>query len=543
MKRKRTGKRKMSKTVYLYDTTLRDGTQAEGINFSRADKVRIAQALDALGVHYIEGGWPGSNPKDMGFFHDIRAVRLTQAKVVAFGSTRRAGRPVEQDDNVVTLVKAKTPAIAVFGKSWLLHVRDVLGAAPEENLRMIADTVSYLKSRGVELIYDAEHFFDGFQDDPDYALSTLQAAEEAGADFLVLCDTNGGTLPSDVREITAVVKGKRRIPLGIHAHNDSGLGVAVSLAAVQAGAEMVQGTINGYGERCGNANLVTIIPNLVLKMGIECVGKKQLSRLEETSRFVDELANVRSDTRNPFVGASAFAHKGGMHVDAVRKNPRTFEQHIDPARVGNRRRILVSELSGKSNVVLKAIEFGLDLGKDTPQTREILSELKRLGEEGYEFEGADASFQILMQKALGRHKNFFELEGFRVIVEKRKEGKPISEATIKVRVSGQGTEHTAAEGDGPVHALDNALRKALQPFYPQIAKVHLADFKVRVLDAAAGAAAKVRVLMESKDEEGEIWGTVGVSENIIEASWQALVDSVDYKLFKDRETPPRQDKK
>jgi 2-isopropylmalate synthase len=527
----------MKKTVYLYDTTLRDGTQAEGINFSRADKVRIARTLDALGVRYVEGGWPGSNPKDMGFFHDIRAARLRQAKVVAFGSTRRAGRPVAEDDNVVTLVKAKTPAIAIFGKSWLLHVRDVLNVSPEENLRMISDTVAYLKARGVEMIYDAEHFFDGYQDDPAYALATLAEAEKAGADFLVLCDTNGGTLPSAVREITAAVGKKRKTPIGIHAHNDSGLAAAVSLAAVEAGASMVQGTINGYGERCGNANLVTIIPSLVLKMGIECIGKEELSRLEETSRFVDELANVRSDSRAPFVGASAFAHKGGMHVDAVRKNPRTFE-HIDPARVGNRRRILVSELSGKSNVVLKAIEFGLDLGKDTPQTREILSELKRLGEEGYEFEGSDASFQILMQKALGKHKNFFELEGFRVIVERRKGGKSYSEATIKVRVAGQGTEHTAAEGDGPVHALDTALRKALQPFYPQIAKVHLADFKVRVLDASSGAAAKVRVLMESQDEKGEIWGTVGVSENIIEACWQALVDSVDYKLFKDKEIPP-----
>ncbi len=531
----------MKKTVRLYDTTLRDGTQAEGINFSRADKVRIAQALDALGVHYVEGGWPGSNPKDMGFFHDVRAAGLRQAKVVAFGSTRRASRPVEADDNVVTLIKAQTPAIAIFGKSWLLHVKDVLKASPEENLRMISDTVAYLKSKGVELIYDAEHFFDGYRDDPAYALASLAAAERAGADFLVLCDTNGGTLPSLVHEITAAAGKKLKAPLGIHAHNDSGLAAAVSLAAVEAGAAMVQGTMNGYGERCGNANLVTIIPNLVLKLGIDCVGKKELAKLEATSRFVDELANVRSDTRAPFVGVSAFAHKGGMHVDAVRKNPKTFE-HIDPALVGNRRRILVSELSGKSNVFLKAIEFGLDLGQDTPQTREILSELKRLGDEGYEFEGAEGSFQILMQKALGRHKKFFELEGFRVIVERRRGGRSYSEATIKVRVAGQGTEHTAAEGDGPVHALDVALRKALQPFYPQIAKVHLADFKVRVLDATSGAAAKVRVLMESQDDKGEIWGTVGVSENIIEACWQALVDSVDYKLFKDKEKPPSPEK-
>ena len=522
---------KNKRNIILYDTTLRDGAQAEGVSFSWADKIRIALQLDRLGIDYIEGGWPGSNPKDMAFFTKIRKKKLTNAKIVAFGSTRRAGKKVRNDRNVITLLKAQTPAIAVFGKSSTLHVKDILRTSPGENLRMISDTVAYLKSRGREVIYDAEHFFDGYKEDSSYALKTLRAAEEAGADYLVLCDTNGGSLPEEIMAVTEAVRAKFNTALGIHAHNDGGLGVAVSLAGVRAGAIMVQGTINGYGERCGNANLSTIIPNLVLKMNIPCLSRRQLKLLEETSRFVDELANIRPNFRAPFVGRSAFAHKGGMHVNAVQKNPKSFE-HIDPALVGNRRRILVSELAGKSNVMLKAIEFGINLEKETPETRKILRELKRLGSEGYEFEGADASFQILIQKALGKHKAFFELEGFRVIVEKRKNGRPVSEATIKLKVDGS-KEHSAAEGEGPVHALDKALRKALRPFYPQIAKVHLADYKVRVLDASAGTAAKVRVLIESRDDD-DIWGTVGVSENIIEASWQALVDSVDYKLLKDR---------
>lgn len=517
--------------IILYDTTLRDGSQAEGVSFSWADKVRIACRLERLGIHYIEGGWPGSNPKDMAFFSHIRKKKLKDAKIVAFGSTRRAGKKVEDDENVVTLLQARTPTIAIFGKSWTLHVKDVLRTTREENLRMIGETVAYLKSRGKELVYDAEHFFDGFKNDSGYALSTLRAAEKAGADFLVLCDTNGGSLPEEIKEIIHRVQRHCETPLGIHAHDDGGLGAANSLAGVSAGAVMVQGTINGYGERCGNANLCTVIPNLKLKLNLNCISSRQLKMLEETSRFVDELANLRSLKRAPFVGLSAFAHKGGMHVNAVQKNPKSFE-HIDPTLVGNRRRVLVSELSGKSNVMLKAIEFGVNLEKETPETRKVLNELKRLGSEGYEFEGADASFQILIQKALKRHKTFFELEGFRVIVEKRRNGKPVSEATIKVKVNNV-REHSAAEGDGPVHALDRALRKALQPFYPQITKVHLADYKVRVLDTSAGTASKVRVLLESRDEN-DIWGTVGVSENIIEASWQALVDSVDYKLLKDR---------
>lgn len=519
----------MAKKILLYDTTLRDGGQAEGITFSLADKLRITGRLDRIGIQYIEAGWPGSNPKDMAFFREIRNHQLKQARVVAFGSTRRAGLKVEKDANVASLLQAETPTIAIFGKSWLLHVTDVLRITPKSNLAMIFDTVAYLKSKEKELIYDAEHFYDGYKDDPEYALATLGAAAEAGAEFLVLCDTNGGCLPEEISRITQEVQNRFAIPLGIHAHNDGGLATANSLAAVRAGAVMVHGTINGYGERTGNANLCTIIPNLVLKMNLPALPKSQLRKLGELSRFVDEMANIPSDPRAPFVGQSAFAHKGGMHVDAVRKNPRTFE-HIDPALVGNRRRILISELSGKSNVILKAVEFGVNLDKTTPETARVLAELKRLGEEGYDFEGADASFQILLQKALGKHKEFFKLEGFRVIVEKRQDQDPISEATIKIRV-GDKSELSAGEGDGPVNALDNALRKVLLRFYPEIGEVNLADFKVRALDAVAGTAAKVRVLIQSRDQK-DIWGTVGVSQNIIEASWQALVDSVDYKLLK-----------
>ena len=518
------------KKILLYDTTLRDGSQAEGVSFSLPDKLRIAEQLDQLGIQYIEGGWPGSNPKDMAFFNEIRHRRLKQSRIVAFGSTRRARRRVENDENVISLLAADTPAIAIFGKSWLLHVNDVLRVSPDTNLTMIRETVGYLKGKGKEMIYDAEHFFDAYKDDHRYALATLRAAVDGGADFLALCDTNGGCLPEEITAITEEVRRCFSVPLGIHAHNDGGLAVANSLAAVRSGAIMVQGTINGYGERTGNANLCTIIPNLVLKMKIPCMALNRLKKMEQISRFIDEMANITPNPRAPFVGSSSFAHKGGMHVDAVRKNPRSFE-HIDPTLVGTHRRILVSELSGKSNVILKAIEFGLDLGKETPETKNILDELKRLGEEGYEFEGADASFKILIQKATGKHKNFFELEGFRVIVEKRKNDPPVSEATIKIKVGGV-SELSAGEGEGPVNALDNALRKVLLRFYPQIKDIHLADFKVRALDAAAGTAAKVRVLIQTRDGD-DIWGTVGVSENIIEASWQALVDSVDYKLLKD----------
>ncbi len=517
--------------VKIYDTTLRDGAQAEGISFSLEDKVRIAQKLDELGFHYIEGGWPGSNPKDIKFFQRMKRIGLKNAQLTAFGSTRRAKYPVEKDPNIQALLESETKVVCIFGKSWDLHVRVALGISLEENLKIIEDSVSYLKKKKKEVIYDAEHFFDGYKDDPSYALKTLRVAQEAGADWIVLCDTNGGTLPQELIEITRRAKREVKVPLGIHAHNDSGLALANTLAAVQEGAVQVQGTINGLGERCGNVNLCSVIPNLQIKMGMDCIEKKQLAKLTEVSRYVAELANLPHDERQPFVGNSAFAHKGGIHVSAVKKDPRTYE-HILPELVGNHRRILVSELAGRSNILYKAKEYGLDLEKRTPQTEKVLEDLKRLEDEGYQFEGAEGSFELLMKKALGKYRSLFDLEGFRVTVEKRKDGTLNCEATIKVKVAGI-EEHTAAEGNGPVNALDNALRKALEEFYPSLKEVRLTDYKVRVLDVKAGTAAPVRVLVESGDPK-ESWGTVGVSTNIIEASWQALVDSLEYKLLKKR---------
>lgn len=517
------------KPVYIYDTTLRDGTQGEGISFSVADKVRIAERLDDFGIHYVEGGWPGSNPKDIEFFEKISRVKLKHAKVAAFGSTRRAHVSVEKEENIQKLLEAKTPVVTIFGKSWTLHVADVLKVSKDENLRMIKESVGYLKSKGREVIYDAEHFFDGYKEDAAYALDTLKTAAVAGASTVVLCDTNGGTMPNEVQEIVRAVKAAVDCQVGIHVHNDTGLAVANSIIAVLNGAVHVQGTINGYGERSGNADLCTIIPNLKIKLGYNCISDRKLRELVEVSRFVDELANFRPHDKQPYVGLSAFAHKGGMHVNAVEKNPKTFE-HIDPELVGNKRRILISELAGKSNVLLKTSELGLSFAKDMHVTKEIIETLKKREHEGYEYEAASGSFELLVKKAMKHHKTFFKLEGFRVIVEKREDNRLISEATIKVTV-GDKTVHTAAEGDGPVNALDGALRKALGQFYPSIAAIRLADFKVRVLDAKDGTAAKVRVLIESSDDK-EIWGTVGVSENIIEASWQALVDSVEYKLLK-----------
>lgn len=515
--------------VRIYDTTLRDGAQAEGISFSLDDKVRIAQRLDELGIHYIEGGWPGSNPKDIKFFQRMKRMRLKNAKLTAFGSTRRAKYPAEEDPNIRALLKSGTKVVCIFGKSWDLHVRIALGVSLEKNLELIEDSVSYLKKKKKEVIYDAEHFFDGYKDDPSYAFKTLEAAQRAGADWIVLCDTNGGTLPFELSKIMREVRKKIKVPLGIHAHNDSGLAVANTLTAVQEGALQVQGTINGLGERCGNVNLCSVIPNLQIKMGMECIKKKQLARLTEVSRYVAELANLPHDERQPFVGNSSFAHKGGIHVSAVKKDPRTYE-HILPELVGNHRRILVSELAGRSNILYKAKEYGLDLEKKTPQTVKVLKDLKRLEDEGYQFEGAEGSFELLMKKALGKYKSLFDLEGFRVTVEKRKDGTLNCEATIKVKVEGI-EEHTAAEGNGPINALDNALRKALEEFYPSLKNVRLTDYKVRVLDVKAGTAAPVRVLVEARDKK-ERWGTVGVSTNIIEASWQALVDSLEYKLLK-----------
>jgi 2-isopropylmalate synthase len=492
------------------------------------DKVRLAQRLDVLGVHYIEGGWPGSNPKDMRFFRRIQDVPLKQARIAAFGATRRAGIKAEDDPSLQALIEARTPVATIFGKSWPFHVTHALGTTLPENLAMIADSVAFLGRHVEEVVYDAEHFFDGFKRDRDYALRTLQAAEQAGARCLVLCDTNGGTLPHEVAEIVREVRRHVGAPLGIHAHNDGECAVANSLAAVLEGVEHVQGTINGFGERCGNANLISIIPNLALKLGVQAIPDPGLRELREVARYASELANRTPWQHQPFVGDSAFAHKAGMHVSAVLKHPETYE-HVSPDLVGNRRRVLVSELSGKSNILWKAQEYGLDLGKDTPETRRILETLKSLEDEGYLFEGAEASFELLMERALGNHRTWFELEGYRVTVEARQgDREPFAEATVRLRVKGI-AEHTAATGNGPVNALDHALRKALEEFYPHLREMTLIDYKVRILDEFKGTAAKTRVLITSGDGE-DTWGTVGVAHNIIDASWLALVDSIEYKL-------------
>jgi len=518
------------KRIAIYDTTLRDGAQGQGISFSAAGKIRVAKRLDEFGVDYIEGGYAASNPKDMAFFHDIKKAGLTHAKIAAFGSTRRAGISTAEDLGCKALIEADTPAATIFGKTWKLHVCDVLRTTEEENILMIADTVRFLKEHDREVIYDAEHFFDGYKDCPDYAIQTLKAAAEAGADIVVLCDTNGGTMPTEVEKITSeICQALGSVPVGIHAHNDCELGVANSLASVRSGSVQVQGTINGFGERVGNANLNSVVANLKLKMGYDCMREDSLSQLKDVADFVSELANQRPNTKAAYIGASAFAHKAGMHVDGVRKNASSFE-HINPAVVGNARNILISELSGASNIFLKATEMGLNIDRSSPEVKDILKALEKLEREGYEYETADASFKLLVKKIIEGHEPFFELDGYRVIVEKRNgEEDPISEATVKVRVKGV-TEHTVAEGDGPVNALDAALRKALSRFRHEISEVHLTDFRVRILDPEEGTAAKTRVLIESTDGH-EIWTTVGVSENLIEASYKALVDSVEYKLF------------
>jgi 2-isopropylmalate synthase len=521
----------MSRKIYIYDTTLRDGAQGEGINFSSADKIRIAERLDAFGIHYIEGGWPGSNPKDMDFFAEAAKRKFKQAKVAAFGSTRRANTKCKDDPQIDMLIKANTPVVTLVGKTWSLHVREVIRTTPEENVAMIGDSVRFFKEHGKEVVYDAEHFFDGYKDDPRYAMATLQAAQDSGVDIVVLCDTNGGTMPSEVGRITAEVIKQMKCPVGIHTHNDSGVGVANALAAIEAGAVQVQGTINGYGERTGNCNMTTVIPCLVLKMGYDCISKENVARLRDLSMFVDDLANVRHDIRQPFVGATAFAHKGGIHVNAIEKVARSYE-HIEPEQVGNHRRVLVSELSGRSNILMKAHELGMDLSKDTPEVRDILQQLKQLEHAGYEYEAADASFHILVQKLLKSHKPFFKLLSYRLTMDKvGDDGRDIVEASVKLEVDGKAVQ-TMAKGDGPVNALDKALRAALLNFYPAIAQVKLIDYKVRILDSHSGTAAKTRVIIESTDGT-DTWGTVGVHDNIIEASWEALVDSVEYKLFQD----------
>jgi 2-isopropylmalate synthase len=520
--------------VDLYDTTLRDGCQAEDIAFTVEDKLRIAERLDDFGVRFIEGGWPGSNPRDEAFFKAAKGLRVKHARLAAFGSTRRVGVRASDDANLRKLLQAETPVVTIFGKTWELHVREDLRISNTQNLEVIYDSISFLKRHVDTVIFDAEHFFDGHRHNPPFALECCQVAADAGADLICLCETNGGRLPDEVAAGVDAVRAMVTTPLGIHCHNDSELAIANSLIAVQHGAVQVQGTINGVGERCGNANLCSVVANLQLKMGYKIVSPAQLKRLRELSHFVWELANAEPNKRQPFVGLSAFAHKGGIHVAAVQKNPLTYE-HIDPGLVGNRQRVLVSDLSGRSNILYKAEEYGLDVEELKPAARTVLAEVKELENRGFQFEGAEASFELLLQKEVnGKKTRHFRLIGFRVIDEKRKEDEPpLSEATIMIEGPDGQIEHTAAQGNGPVNALDNALRKALVKFYPQIQEVQLLDYKVRVLGGGEGTKAVVRVLIESGDGQ-ERWGTVGVSPNVVEASWQALCDSFDYKLYKDR---------
>ena len=524
--------------IFLYDTTLRDGTQGENVTFSAEEKLNIAMRLDDIGVHYIEGGWPGSNPRDVAFFELAKRVDFKQARLAAFGSTRKPGARPNEDKNLTALLEAQTPTVTIFGKSWDLHVEEVMNNTLQENLAMINDSVAYLKQQDREVIYDAEHFFDGYKNNKDYALQTITAAINSGADFIVLCDTNGGTLPLEIDSIINEVQmevmphmtdvtQKGTPKLGIHTHNDCALAVANSITAVNSGAVMVHGTINGYGERCGNADLTAIIPILCVKMGRESISTENLKKLKILSRYVSETANLVPLNSRPFVGKSAFAHKGGIHVSAIMKTPRAYE-HMDPQRVGNQRRVLVSDLSGKSNVEYKAKELGVEIGKNGFDSRQIASEIKQLEQEGYQFDTADGSFKILLEKFTDQFKPLFELESFRVTIEKDKEQPCSAHATIKISV-GDKKEITAGEGYGPVSALDNALRKALDKFYPDLDTMRLVDFKVRVIDGSRGTAAKVRVLIESRDQN-QIWSTIGVSEDIIEASWQALADSFQFKL-------------
>ncbi len=524
--------------ILLYDTTLRDGTQGENISFSAEEKISIAQRLDDFGIDYIEGGWPGSNPRDMQFFALVRRMTFKHARISAFGATRRRNVAVEADASIQALLACETPVVTIFGKSWDLHVQQIMDNTLEENLAMIRDSVAWLKAQGREVVYDAEHFFDGYAENPAYALETLRTALQAGADCLVLCDTNGGTLPSRLKagmddvqmHLTPHLPAGQTLRLGIHTHNDSGLAVANTLTAVEAGAQMVQGTINGYGERCGNADLTTLLPILTLKMDRSCHARTQLAKLKNLSRFVSETANMIPLNTRPFVGNSAFAHKGGVHVAAITRQPRAYE-HIDPSLVGNNRQVLVSDLAGKSNIEYKARELGIELGGNGFDSRRIVSEIKKMEQDGYQFDTADGSLKILLQKFTDQFRPLFDLESFRVTIEKNKNSPCLSHATIKVRVDGQ-PEITAAEGSGPVSSLDNALRKALGKFFPGLNQMRLVDFKVRVIDGREGTAARVRVAIETRDQD-DVWSTIGVSHDIIEASWCALADSFQYKLAKE----------
>lgn len=520
----------MTKKIVVFDSTLRDGAQGEEISYSVEDKWKIVEALDELGVDYIEAGNPGSNPKDLEFFQQIKKNKLKHAKLVAFGSTRRMGKQVEDDANIQSLLNANTSTVAIFGKSWDFHVKNVIKTSLKENLEMIKESVSFFKKKGKEVIFDAEHFFDGVKSNPKFAFETLRAAVESGTDWLVLCETNGGTFPREVYEITKKVAKQFSIAIGIHCHNDGGMAVANTIMAVEAGATQIQGTFIGFGERCGNANLSTIIPNLQIKKGYECIPVNQMPRLTSTARYVAEVSNVALDTRMPYVGKSAFAHKGGMHVDGVIKVASSFE-HLKPEKVGNERRFLMSEISGRSTILKKIQKICPKLQKNSPETQSIIDRLKELEHKGFQFEAAECSFELMVRKHLGKYKPFFQVENFTIIDEQPlQKGGISSSAIIKVNVDGK-QEITAAEGDGPVNALDRALRKALEVFYPELTEMHLTDFKVRVLNPEEATAARVRVLIESTDGK-DIWTTVGVSTDIIEASCIALVDSIEYKLLK-----------
>ncbi len=522
----------MNKVIDIFDSTLRDGAQAEGISFSVEDKLKIVRTLDDLGISYIEAGNPGSNPKDIEFFEKVRTISLKSAKLTAFGSTRRRDISVEDDKNVQSLMDAHTPVIAIFGKTWDFHVTKIIKTTLEENEKMVFETLSYFKKKGKEVIFDAEHFFDGYKANPEYAFRVLKAAVEGGADCLVLCDTNGGCFPNTVYDLVKKVKETFKIKVGIHAHNDCGMAVANSIMAVEAGAEHVQGTYIGFGERCGNANLSTIIPNLQIKKDLNCIPEDKLKNLTYAARKIAEISNISLSKREPFVGNSAFAHKGGMHIDGVCKASESFE-HINPELVGNKRRFLMSEVSGRNTILEKIRELNPSIKKESSETEAIINRLKQLEHQGYQFEGAESTFELVIRKQLGKYKPFFELEKFKLMTEQPTQNGSSASALIKVKVDGK-SEITAAEGDGPVHALDRALRKALEVFYPELSCVYLTDFKVRVIDSQSATAAKVRVLIESTDGETS-WTTVGVSTDIIEASWIALVDSIEYKLLKELE--------
>ncbi|WP_411345950.1 citramalate synthase [Paenibacillus sp. WLX1005] len=518
----------MSKSISIFDTTLRDGTQGEGISLSADDKLKIAKKLDELGVHYIEGGIPGSNGKDIEFFKRVQQLGLN-AKITAFGSTRRKGSVAHEDVNLQRMIESGAQAATLVGKSWDFHVHTALQTTLEENLAMIADSISFLRQQQMEVIFDAEHFFDGYKNNPEYALSVLRAAHQSGAKWLTLCDTNGGTLPHEIYEIVSSLRLELGgAGIGIHTHNDCELAVANTLSAVQAGARQVQGTINGYGERCGNANLCSILPNLQLKMDYDCIPTAQLAQLTNTARYVSEIANVHMPVNQPYVGNAAFAHKGGIHVSAILRDSRTYE-HIEPEQVGNKQRILVSELAGQSNILSKAKEMNLDLNPEKEETKQIIGKIKDLEHQGYQFEGADASLELLLREANGETSELFVFESFKMLVEKNAGSAVVSEAFVKIRIGGESI-YTAAEGNGPVNALDNALRKALIHCYPSLREMHLSDYKVRVLDEADATASKVRVLIESQNLQST-WSTVGVSANVIEASWEALVDSIRYALL------------